>query len=92
MSSSELTKHAIIRMSQRAIRPGDLEMIELLGTDVEDTTIILRKDAEAFEREAKRAIDQVWRLVGKLCVRDGATVITAYHATRAKEQRLLRRA
>jgi hypothetical protein len=51
----------------------------------------VRKDAQAFEREAKKAISRGWRLVGTRIVTDGDTLITAYHATRAKERRLLRR-
>jgi hypothetical protein len=91
MTASALTRHAVMRLSQRGIRPADLEVLHLLGTDVEDGIILLRKDAQAFECEAKKAIARVWRLVGKRSVSDGATVITAYHTTRAKERRLLRR-
>lgn len=92
MTSSCLTRHAVIRLSQRGIRAGDREILDLVGTDVEGGPILLRKDAEAFERQAKKAIARVWRLVGTRIVSDGGTIITAYHATRAKERRLLRRA
>ena len=91
MTASNLTQHAVVRLSQRGIRPGDMEILDLLGTDVEGGSILLRKDAQAFEREAKKAIARVWRLVGKRSVSEGGTVITAYHATHAKERRLLRR-
>jgi hypothetical protein len=85
-----LTGHAASRMSQRAIRTGDLELIERLGTEVEGGHLIRLKDFQAFEREQKRLVDRVRRLIGTRVVRDGATVITAYRATRAKERRLLR--
>jgi hypothetical protein len=90
--TSTLTKHSVVRLSQRGIRSSDLEILDLLGTDVESGVILLHKDAQAFEREAKKAIARVWRLVGKRIVSDGSTVITAYHANRAKVRRLLRRA
>jgi hypothetical protein len=74
----KLTRHAVLRLSQRGIRLADMEILDLLGSEVEGGAILLRKDAEAFECEAKRAISRVWRLVGKRSVRDGNTVITAY--------------
>src|SRR4051812_39288609 len=89
MTASNLTHHAVVRLSQRGIRSNDMEILDLLGTDVEGGSILLRKDAQAFEREAKRAIARVWQLVGKRSVSDGHTVITAYHTTRAKERRVV---
>jgi hypothetical protein len=85
-----LTRHAASRMSQRAIRPGDLELIERLGTEVEGGHLVRLKDFQAFEREQKRLVDRVRRLVGKRVVRDGNTLVTAYHADRAKARQLLR--
>lgn len=35
MSALTLTQHAIVRMSQRGIRPNDLDLIESIGTEVE---------------------------------------------------------
>ena len=49
-----LTGHAVSRMSQRAIRPGDVELIERLGTEVADGHLVRLKDFQAFEREQKR--------------------------------------
>ena len=92
MSGFRLTPHAVQRIAQRALRVDDLELIEAIGTEVEGGAIILRKDAKAVEREVKQFLDRVWRLVGKRYVADGKTVITAYHASRSKERRLLRRA
>lgn len=91
MSALTLTQHAVRRMSQRGIRCDDLDLAEFIGTAVEGGTIVLRRDAQAFEREAKKEIDRVWRLVGKRVVRNGDAIVTAYHAGRAKERWLLRR-
>lgn len=78
MSALTLTQHAILRMSQRGIRPNDLELIESIGTEVEGA------------RELKTLRDQVRRLVGKRVVRAGDAVVTTYHASRTDERRLLR--
>lgn len=90
MSPSKLTKHAVLRMSQRGIRLDDLELAELIGTEVEGGCLVRRKDVQAFERALKKLADQARRLSGKRVVRPGDAVVTAYHATRAKVRRLLR--
>ncbi|HYU11113.1 MAG TPA: hypothetical protein VEK82_00955 [Stellaceae bacterium] len=86
MSASNLTRHAILRTSQRGIRPDDLELVECIGTEVESGTILLHKDAQAFERDAKKLIAQVCKRV----VRAGDAIVTTYHASRTKERRRLR--
>ena len=91
MSASTLTHHAIVRMSQRGIRFDDLELAEFIGTEVEAGCLVRRKDAQAIVRELKKLIDQIERLPGKRIVDGSGTVITAYHAIRSKERRLLRR-
>lgn len=90
MNITHLTEHALVRMSQRGIRFDDLVLAELIGTEVEDGWLVRRKDMQAFARELKKLADQARRLVGKRAVRVGDTVVTVYHANRAKEQQLLR--
>jgi hypothetical protein len=90
MSVSNLTRHAILRMSQRGIRLNDLELAELIGTQVEGGCLVRRKDVQAFERQLKKLGDQARHLSGKRIVSAGEAVVTAYHAYRAKERRLLR--
>ena len=87
-----ISEHAAVRMSQRAIRFDDLELAELIGTEVEGGWYVRQKDAQAYIRDLKRDIDRARRLAGKRIVTDGDTVISAYHAGQAKERRLLRRA
>ena len=91
MSGLYLTRHAVLRMSQRGIGLDDIELIESIGTQVERGSYFLRKkDVQAFERQLKKTIDRVRRLEGKLVVVKDETVVTAYHARRGKERRLLR--
>jgi hypothetical protein len=63
MSALHLTRHAILRMSQRGIGVDDIELVESIGTQVERGSYFLRrKDVQAFERQLKKIIDQVRRL------------------------------
>jgi len=85
-----LTQHAMIRMVQRAISIDDLDLIMLIGTEVEDGYLVRSKDCRAAERRLKQLLDQVRRLDGKRVVVVDGKVVTAYHAHPAKERRLLR--
>ena len=87
---THLTKHALLRMSQRGIRVDDLMLAELIGTEVAGGCLVRRKDVQAFVRELTKLADRARRLVGKRTVRMGDTVVTVYHANRAKERQLLR--
>lgn len=91
MADFNLTQHAILRMSQRGIRLDDLELAEFIGTEVEGGCFVTRRDVQNVERVVKKFLDRVRRLEGKRVVKPGDVVVTAYHATRGKERRLLRR-
>jgi methyl coenzyme M reductase beta subunit len=92
MNAPTLTKHAILRLSQRGIRLDDLELAELIGTEVEGGCLVRQKDAQTVVRELKKLIHQIERLPGKRVVRAADAVVTAYHANPAKQRRVLRRA
>jgi hypothetical protein len=85
-----LNAHARMRMSQRGIANDDLELIKLIGTEVESGYLVREKDYQALERELKQLRDHARRLVGKRLVVEGDRLVTAYHAVRTKERRLLR--
>ena len=85
-----LTEHVMMRMSQRGIASEHLDLIRLIGTEVEGGYLVREKDYRRLEREIKRLRDQAKRLVGKRLVVDGGVVVTAYYARREKEKRLLR--
>jgi hypothetical protein len=86
-----LTAHATVRMGQRGIANDDLELIKWIGTEVEGGYLVREKDFRALDRELKQLRDHARKLVGKRVVVDGDCVVTAYHARRSKERRLLRR-
>ena len=76
--------------AQRGLADYDLELIALIGTQVERGYLVRRKDFQALDRELKRLRNRARRLVGKRLVVDGDRLITAYHATLNKQRRLLR--
>jgi hypothetical protein len=88
--SGTLTRHVIERMAQRAIRKADVDLIMLIGTEVEDGFLVRSKDRQAAERELKQLLSQVRRLDGKRVVVADGRIITAYHARPGKERELLR--
>lgn len=90
MNAMHLTAHAEMRMSQRGLVNGDIELIKWIGTEVEGGYLVREKDFQALERELKQLRDHARRLVGKRLVVEGDNIVTAYHAVRSKERRLLR--
>jgi hypothetical protein len=92
MSTLPLTRHAVSRMAQRAIRDDDLDLILMIGTEVGDGYIVLTRDCKAAERELKRLLDRVRRLAGKRLVVEGGRIITAYHAGSETRRQLIRHA
>jgi len=92
MNGLHPTRHAILRMSQRAIRFDDVKLVESIGTEVEGGYLVRRKDVQAFEHELKKLADRARRLEGKRVVLKADAVVTAYHARKCKERRLLRNA
>jgi hypothetical protein len=86
----QLTAHAATRMAQRCIAGVDLELIAWIGTEVEGGYFVCEKDFQALDRSLKQLRDHAKRLVGKRLVVEDGRVLTAYHANRAKQRRLLR--
>jgi len=89
MSGLRLTRHAILRMSQRGVGLDDIEVIKSIGTEVEGGDLVRRKDVEAFEHQIKKLGDWARRLEGKRVVVNDDIIVTAYHARQTKQRRLL---
>jgi len=90
MSSAKLTRHAVARMGQRGFYDDDLDLIRLIGTEVEDGYIVPNRDRQAAERELKRLLERIRRLHVKRVVVASGRVVTVYHAGKAMERRLVR--
>ncbi|GFM28603.1 DUF4258 domain-containing protein [Novosphingobium sp. PY1] len=90
MSDLGISSHAEKRMSQRAIREADIDLILQLGTEVEGGVLVRQKDFEDFERRLRHQLSRARRLVGKRLVLGGDHLVTAYHASRSDTKRLLR--
>jgi hypothetical protein len=88
----QMTRHAVLRSAQRGIALSDLDLIEWIGTEVDDGYLVRDKDFEALKRELSDLLDRASRIVGKRLVVSEGRVVTAYHARRKKARSLLRRA
>jgi hypothetical protein len=66
-------------------------MIMRIGSEIEGGYLVREQDYLAFEREQKLSLERARRLVGKRVVMaPGQIVVSAYHASRGKQRRLLR--
>lgn len=88
----DLTSHGRARMAQRAILPEDVELVVALGVEVADGYLMTEKACRARQHELRRQIAHLDRLAGKRVILAGDRVVTAYHATRKRARRLIRRA
>ena len=88
---STLTITATPPMAQRSIQTKDAELIALIGTEVDDGYLLRQKDYQQVERTLKALLSRFRLLVGKRFVVGEGSIITAYHATRRQQRRLLRR-
>jgi hypothetical protein len=86
------TKHSAERTAQRSLRINDPDLIALIGTAVEDGYLVRTKDYQEIERALKQLLQRFRRLVGKRVVTVDGRIVTAYHATKTFERRLLRHA
>ncbi len=87
--TQSFTQHAICRMGQRGISKTDIDLIKIIGTEVEGGYLVRKKDLQEAERELRRLQDQLHRLAGKRAVIADNCVVTAYHARPAKQRKLL---
>jgi hypothetical protein len=88
--TSNFTRHAIARMTQRAIRSEDVDLIIAIGTEIENGYLVRTKDCQEALRELKRLLHQVRRLEGKRIVTAGERIVTTYLARPKTLRRLLR--
>jgi hypothetical protein len=79
-------------MAQRGVSLSDIELIALIGTEVEGGYFVRHKDYQEIERVLKNLLRRFERVVGKRSVVDADQVITVYHASKARRRRLLRHA
>jgi hypothetical protein len=89
MSTLTLTTHAAVRMAQRGIMPKDSELILLIGTEVNDGYLVREKDYQELEHALKRWLQGFRRVVGKRLIVSSGRIVTAYHASKQYERRLL---
>lgn len=91
MNDLAITAHARTRLSQRAMRTVDIDVILQIGTEVEGGLLVRKKDFESFAASLQARIEQARRLVGKRVVIADGHLVTAYHSSRSDERRLLKK-
>jgi hypothetical protein len=90
MTDLIVTGHAATRMAQRSIRFRDVDLIAIVGTKVDDGYLVRERDYQVAERAIKKVLERIWRLRGKRLVVADGRVVTAFHASRRQQRRLLR--
>lgn len=89
MTELRLTRHAERRIRQRGLRERGIALILQCGAETGSGFMVRRKDLASLEQEWKRLRSTLERLVGKVVVAEGSTVITVYHARKSQERWLL---
>jgi len=84
-----ISNHARRRLQQRGMTGSDLDLILSHGTETRDGYLLRDQDAKRVEAKLRKQIEQILRLAGRFIVVDGETLVTAYHASRKKQKRIL---
>jgi hypothetical protein len=92
MNRLMMTSHAAVRMAQRSISMKDSELIVLIGTEVGDGYLVRNEDYQEVERVLKNLLQRFRRVVGKRLVVAEGRIVTAYHASKTCQRRMLRNA
>jgi hypothetical protein len=92
MNALTVTDHAAVRMAQRCINAKDVDLIALLGTEIDDGYLVTAHDYQQVERQLKHFLDRIRRMQGKRLVVANGRIVTAYHCSKKQERRLLRTA
>jgi hypothetical protein len=78
-------------MNQRGMRKEDIELLLMLGTTIDDDSVLLLdKDVDREIKKLKRKIEILQRMRGSRVVVDDDRVVTTYRPTRKFEKKLLR--
>ena len=85
-----LTNHAQTRFAQRNLKPEDLELILIHGTETGDGVLLTRKDALREIEHLKGTMKRFKRLADTYVVADCGTIITSYRPGRRTMKRVSR--
>ena len=91
MGPLQITRHARMRCAQRGLSVEELDLIMLIGSEVDDGYLVRDKDCQEVVRQLKNEIKRVQRVKGKRVVLVNGQIITAFHATKSETRRVLRR-
>jgi hypothetical protein len=69
MSTLLPTRHGAVRMAQRGFNVSDVELIAMVGTEVEDGYLVRHADYQEIERILKRFLERLrtpaWKETGR---------------------------
>lgn len=92
MSDMIYTRHAETRTQQRAIRKGDIRLIQEFGTPVDaDTWLMRKRDVVREIANRKREIQLLEGLRNRKVVIRDERLVTAYPSRPGDQKRALRR-
>jgi len=90
MTALNLTNHARARFSQRSISQNDMSLLLRIGSETHEGFMVLERDYHNFERDVKKLLQRVRRMVGKRIIVETGVVVTGYHCSKRKEKSVLR--
>ena len=85
----KISKHAFTRIQQRGMRPPDIDLILLFGTEMSGGYIFNRKDVQITVSELKKLISRLERLTGTAIFTAEDVVKTSYRPDKKQRRRLL---
>lgn len=83
-----LSAHAQVRMHQRGVKLGDLELVRALGEQVSDGYLISDKAIEQGRLILRAQMQQLERLRGLALIEITGCVVTVYRADKKRIKRL----
>jgi hypothetical protein len=92
MTGLTSTRHAEVRLSQRALRDADIAFLMGAATPLaRNEWLLTNADVDREVAKHKREIQRIERLRGVKVVVAGDVVVTAYHSCQRDQRRTLRR-
>lgn len=87
-SMTRLTHHAEMRIRQRGIAPGALDILRQFGETVDDGFVLTDHAIDEGRRALRAQIELLDKLRGVALIEVGGAVVTVYRADRKRVRRL----
>lgn len=87
-SMARITRHAEMRIRQRGIAPGALDILRQFGETVDDGFVLTDHAIDEGRRALRAQIELLEKLRGIALIEVGGAVVTLYRADRKRVRRL----